>query len=606
MDTGRLIAGRYRLAERIGSGGNGEVYRAIDTRLERVIAVKRTFATHGIDEAERIRLLRREAKLLAKLNHPNVVTLYDIAADGHDLWLVMEYVPARSLADRGTIAPTHAAAIGEQIASALCRVHAAGIIHRDIKPGNVLMTEDGMVKLGDFGISRIIAPDSTLTDNGLVAGTPGYLAPEVANGAEPTAASDVFSLGATLFAAIEGESPFGTGQPLALINRAAAGRVATPQNAGPLAPALSALLRVDPAARPTALDARALLADAGTDPPLIRPARRFRAILMAAAAAVAVVAGLVSWILVERPDQPPQPAAEREPAGGTTPSSSTLRGAAQPITDPHTVDPCALTDPAALSRFGDAVRESADGNFNRCDIRVQSGASDVDVKVQLDAAGADQAPQGQVRTIGSFRVVREASDNQECDRDVLLPGEYMVNIAAAQDGRGPADLCGIADAATNGAVTVLSLGPLPARNPPPSPKSLINANACALPTADALAHFPGVDALHPTVGFGDWECRWFSTTSQANLLVVFDRNQPMTAADGRPIRLRGHDAFVESDGGGDNNACKVAMVHRRYVEDGEPTDELLVVEVTGPQSSAQRCRLATDLATAATGKLPPA
>lgn len=226
MHSGQLVVGRYRLEEQVGRGGNGTVWRATDEELGRTVAVKRALPR---DDGQQVRLQRREAKILAKLNHPNVVTLYDMVNDGAEWWLVMEYIPARSLAEHGTLPPDRVARIGAQIARALQAVHAAGVLHRDIKPGNVLLFGDDHAKLGDFGISQVVEGDATLNDTALVVGTPGYLAPEVANGEDPTRASDVFSLGAMLFAAVEGRSPYGvSGNPLVLIRRAAAGDIARP------------------------------------------------------------------------------------------------------------------------------------------------------------------------------------------------------------------------------------------------------------------------------------------------------------------------------------------------------------------------------------------
>ncbi|MFI6596031.1 serine/threonine-protein kinase [Nonomuraea sp. NPDC050536] len=193
MESVHAVADRYRLEERIGSGGNGMVWRAVDEELGRVVAVKR--ALTGDDQ--RVALLRREARILARVSHPNVVTVYDLVPDGGAWWLVMEYVPARSLAEHGTLPPGRVAEIGVQLACGLRAVHEAGVLHRDVKPGNVLLSDHGQAKLGDFGISRSPDGEITITDVGTVIGTPAYVAPEVANGADPSPASDVFSLGAT-------------------------------------------------------------------------------------------------------------------------------------------------------------------------------------------------------------------------------------------------------------------------------------------------------------------------------------------------------------------------------------------------------------------------
>ncbi|HEX5403828.1 MAG TPA: protein kinase [Pseudonocardiaceae bacterium] len=262
----RLIAGRYRLTERVGSGAMGVVWRARDERLERIVAVKQLLLQPGLS-AERAEEARqramREARIAARLQHVNVVIVYDVAEHEGQPWLIMEYVPSRSLATAlrdGPLGPHQVISIGAQAAAGLAAAHAAGVVHRDVKPGNVLLGDDGIVKIADFGISRAV-DDVVLTATGLLSGTPAYLAPEVAKGASPASPSDVFALGATLYAAVEGTPPFGLADnPLALLHLVAGGRVRPPTKAGPLTPVLLNLLRADPAARPTMRDAHAQLA----------------------------------------------------------------------------------------------------------------------------------------------------------------------------------------------------------------------------------------------------------------------------------------------------------------------------------------------------------
>ncbi|MBB5158521.1 serine/threonine-protein kinase [Saccharopolyspora phatthalungensis] len=596
MRPGQLINGRYRLAEPIGSGGNGVVWRAVDEELDRSVAIKRALSPDSEDSVERIRRLRREAKILAQANHPNVVTLYDVATDGPECWLIMEHVPAPDLGRHGTLPPERVARLGAQLAGALEAVHARGIVHRDIKPGNVLVTDDDRAKLGDFGISRVVHGEVTLTDTGLLTGTPGYVAPEVANGEEPTKASDVFSLGATLFAAVEGVSPFGAADnPLILLRRAAAGNVSAPCRAGMLAPVLSKLLRVNPAKRPTAAEARKLLENladstaAGTR--LSRPSRRRRYRMAALAAAAVAMLAVGDWLVFDF---------SLRSANNAAPEP---RGRPVGLGDPRTADPCALTDPAALGRFGETDQDTDYGNFDRCDVIVQAGGSEVDLKVQF-ANATDAALPGPVEQAGEIGIVREPAAGDECERTLLLPDRFRVVISAKQNGEGVADLCGIAETATASAVRVASLGEIP-RRATPEPASLINADACAVLDNEALTRFPGVDAINPQIGFGGWTCRWRSTTSPLSLVVRFDRNQPLNAADGRPIRLAGHRAFVEHDGYGDKS-CQVSVVHRPYfARDAEPMVELLLVVVTGDRPPEQLCGLATSLAEPAAAGLPP-
>lgn len=269
--------------------------------------------------------------------------------------------------------------------------------------------------------------------------------------------------------------------------------------------------------------------------------------------------------------------------------------------DPRAADPCALVDPAAFARYGRTELTSDYGNFNRCDVIVRSGRSEVDVNVELDTP-ADEAP-GRVDWVGAIGVVRKQANGDECDRTLLLPDRSRVHIAAQRDSESHTDLCVMADAATKRAVAVLSRGEVPRRAVHPFPASLFYVDSCALLNASALTR-AGVDALHPETGFGGWSCRWNSPTSPSALQLIFDRKQPLTADAGRPIRLGGHKAFVKADGYGEKT-CMVSVVHRRYVDaDGQPKVEVLRVVVTSPQPSDRRCALATSLAGTAAVRLP--
>ncbi|HEX7308324.1 serine/threonine-protein kinase [Lentzea sp.] len=267
------IGNRYTLLERIGSGAMGVVWRARDEVLAREVAVKQLIT------GDHQRAMR-EARNAARLHHPHAIAVFDVVGDDHEEpWIVMEYLPSLSLsaliAQEGPLKPAQAARIGAKVASALAAAHNAGLVHRDIKPGNVLIGHDGTVKITDFGISKA-SGDGTMTDTGMIAGTPAYLAPEVARGEQPDEASDVFSLGATIYSAVEGESVFGpSDNSFGLIYRAASGQLRDPKNAGELTPLLMRLLSNDPKDRPTAQEAADLLAE-GPQPsqPLHIPEQR--------------------------------------------------------------------------------------------------------------------------------------------------------------------------------------------------------------------------------------------------------------------------------------------------------------------------------------------
>ena len=317
--VGRRVAGRYVLDERIGAGGMGVVWRATDTLLGRTVAVKQV---HVVVDSERLTArIVREARTAARLQHPNAVAVYDVVTDGGEPWLVQEFVPGRSLdqvlVGDGVLPVPGAAAVGERVAAALAAAHAAGVVHRDVKPSNVLVGIDGTVKLADFGIAMLDG-DPRLTATGPVLGTFSYLAPEVAAGEDATPASDVFSLGATLYAAVEGRSPYAHGEtygnPLRLLREVADGRFPPPAHAGPLASVVAALMSRAPADRPTAAEAVQLFAaidpSAGVAPaeapvsrelvamptvvPGVPPRRRRWRLVAGIAVALAVGAGLVA------------------------------------------------------------------------------------------------------------------------------------------------------------------------------------------------------------------------------------------------------------------------------------------------------------------------
>lgn len=259
----RMVAGRYRLDERIGAGGMGVVWRAHDELLHRTVAVKQLVLGPGLTpeaaEEGRARAMR-EGRIAARLQHPHAINVFDVAL-GPDLeggqdaqpWLVMEYLPSRSLADvlaEGPLPAREVARIGRQVADALAAAHREGIVHRDVKPGNVLIGQNGTVKITDFGIARA-SWDETVTRTGVLTGTPAFFAPEVARGEAPDPASDVFSLGSTLYAAVEGVPPFGhDDNTLALLRSVADGDVRPQVTEGPLSELIMKMLRYDPALRP--------------------------------------------------------------------------------------------------------------------------------------------------------------------------------------------------------------------------------------------------------------------------------------------------------------------------------------------------------------------
>ncbi|MET9764408.1 serine/threonine-protein kinase [Streptomyces sp. NPDC006372] len=251
----RVIAGRYRLLAPLGEGGMGTVWRARDELLHREVAVKEVRAPAGLgaDDVQRMYArLEREAWAAARVANRNVVTVYDVATDEGRPWIVMELVRGLSLAEvldsEGPMPPQRAAHIGAEVLAALRAAHEAGVLHRDVKPANVLIANDGRIVLTDFGIA-MVEGSSALTMTGEVIGSPEFLAPERALGRTPGPESDLWSLGVLLYAAVEGHSPFRHDTPLSTLRAIVDEELPPPRRAGPLAPVIEGLLRKDPSER---------------------------------------------------------------------------------------------------------------------------------------------------------------------------------------------------------------------------------------------------------------------------------------------------------------------------------------------------------------------
>lgn len=270
--AGRLIAGRYRLLAKLGHGGMGTVWRAKDETVDREVAVKEPRVPDHLPDRERSKVferMRREARAAARLDHPAVVNVHDVAVVEGRPWIVMELVQGRSLGavlQEGTLGVREAARVGLEVLGALEAAHAAGILHRDVKPDNVLLGRHDRVVLTDFGIARIEG-ETNLTDTGAFVGSPEFIAPERVLGRRPGPPSDLWSLGVVLYAATEGVSPFRRTNTPATLQSVLNSTPAAPASAqGPLAEVINGLLNKDPARRPAADRVRALLEEAVRPP----------------------------------------------------------------------------------------------------------------------------------------------------------------------------------------------------------------------------------------------------------------------------------------------------------------------------------------------------
>ncbi|MFF8411398.1 serine/threonine-protein kinase [Streptomyces omiyaensis] len=263
---GRLLAGRYRLGALLGRGGMGTVWRAVDETLGRTVAVKELRFPSSIDEDEKRRLITRtlrEAKAIAKIRNNGAVTVYDVVDEDDRPWIVMELIEGKSLADAvredGVLTPRRAAEVGLAILDVLRSAHREGILHRDVKPSNVLISDDGRVVLTDFGIAQVEG-DPSITSTGMLVGAPSYISPERARGHKPGPAADMWSLGGLLYAAVEGCPPYDKGSAIATLTAVMTEPVDPPKNAGPgLEQVIYGLLAKDPAQRLDDARARVLL-----------------------------------------------------------------------------------------------------------------------------------------------------------------------------------------------------------------------------------------------------------------------------------------------------------------------------------------------------------
>jgi hypothetical protein len=368
----RVVAGRYRLLSPIGRGGTGVVWRALDQTLGREVAVKEILLPGDLPAAERARLhgrAVREARAASLLDHPGIVTVHDVLTEDDRPWIVMELLAGRSLGAAAPLPPRTVAAIGLRVLAALGAAHQRGILHRDVKPANILLADDGRVVLTDFGIASLEG-DPSLTRTGDFVGSPGYVAPERLREQPVGPASDLWSLGAALYAAVEGRPPFARATPMAALGAVLTDEPPPPVRAGPLAPVLSRLLLKDPAARITREDAaRALRQVADGLPSGLTPPRRTRrtrrAALPAAIAVLVLVAGVAVALHARGDGGPPaRPSAPSAPAPSGAAPASPSASAARYV---RPFDFCALLSPAQVARLVPGAKRLSSGDAHGCD-----------------------------------------------------------------------------------------------------------------------------------------------------------------------------------------------------------------------------------------------
>ncbi|MER6775921.1 MULTISPECIES: serine/threonine-protein kinase [unclassified Streptomyces] len=341
----RLIAGRYRLLSRLGEGGMGTVWRARDETLQREVAVKEVRPPAGLGPDDIARMygrLEREAWAAARIPDRHVVTVHDVVMDDGRPWIVMELVRGPSLADllwaEGPLTPRYAAHIGAEVLGALRAAHAVGVEHRDVKPANVLLAEDGRVVLGDFGIA-MVEGSTALTMAGEVVGSPEYLPPERALGRPSGPESDLWSLGVMLYAAVEGISPFRQDTVLSTLRAVVDEEPPVPVRAGPLAPVIAGLLRKEPAQRTPAAEVAEALRDIARGPGVTTTAAPVQSAPAEHVAAATTAGAPPKTELSDAPHVPSAPLRRRRTAAFVTAGAAacvlTAAGLAYALTGDH-------------------------------------------------------------------------------------------------------------------------------------------------------------------------------------------------------------------------------------------------------------------------------
>ncbi|WP_165362873.1 serine/threonine-protein kinase [Promicromonospora panici] len=681
VSAGDEIAGRYRLVKLLGSGGQGEVWEATSLTVTTLrVALKRV--RHEGDGAQRA---VEEAEKLARVRHAHVVAVHDVVTEGDDHWIVMGYIAGQSLKRLGRISVEQAATYGAQLADGLAAVHAQGLLHRDVTPSNVLVA-DGVATLVDFGIAdsvsdavtvtgttgAVVDPNADVDADGdadaapavgsggaRISGTPGYLAPEMlVPGTQYRRPADVFGLGATLYWALEGVTPFEDGGPTSPAAGSARQAVRTPRRSGAMADVVVRMLHKNPRERPALEDVRDELRSIAAGENLSAPpqkARKGRALAAVAAAVVLVVAGaLFTWNAYGPPadgveqaagparaglraqPEPPSPSpkatAEKTPAaepsaevvadpapspsrtqnadgGATQPKTGTA--AATPITfaaksgdaaREASWDPCKLLDAGTLNGFGAARIDSDRGEFQGCDATVSNGSGVSEVELTMYV---DEDPDGSGSDQGGGVTLYSSEGDDECAREVVFGAgdRYNLSFEATQIEGSGADLCAMAQSVADRTAALVAADDLPVRTALPMPGSAIGRNTCDLPSDDALRTALDIDDMvSPQREFAEWDCKWDGDESRY-LRLLFERNEGYAPDDGTRTSLSGHTAYERGDAWGEGCLVDVVAKEGPSPEGDGRVSELLRVHLTGESDQETLCDDAVTVARSAAAGL---
>ena len=638
--AGYEVGGRYRLEAFIGRGGMGEVWRAFDTVLKRLVALKSARTGDGRSAAQ-LRNLLREAQNAAQPRHPNVVEVHDFVVEDATCWIVMEFVAGPSLAqviaDR-PLEPEEAAAIGRQMAAALAVLHQGGVVHGDLTPENVLISDGSVAKLTDFGVSRAVWSETTVTSlSGGVLGKPKYLPPEQVDGSPGTARSDIFSLGATLYAAVEGHSPYGEADDLwAYLNRAKKCRIEPPRRAGSLEHVLSSLLQRNPRHRPDAERAWEMLNR-------IAPAEQIleelpdTAVRPSADPPDAASSLGVRWSQLPRRAtnrlSPPVPAgkpwSQRPPwdprrrslkltaavlAGVVAVTAGVLlllpqredpvRGTPGVVEDVRTADLCQLFDTGSFARYGKAEIDPNYGELNRCDLLLSRHDTEVvDIRAQIASHPTEPDSRTPVRKAGRLTVTAPGGGSDACERGVRLRDGNQIRLVAKRIDDPAPDLCTLADVAIDFITRTLNQGPVPRRPRALPADSLALLDACELLDDRQLRVIPGIDPEDHDRDITGWSCDWRSATTDEGVHLLFNQDNDLSD-DGDPVTLvPGVETRLDPAGDGPHT-CVLNVVRRTYRNDtGHKVVEYVHLKTDGPQSEDRLCADARKLGISVTKKL---
>jgi hypothetical protein len=593
----------------------GEVWLAHDEKTPDGGFLALKVAGTGPDTGRGVRAMQTATRL----GHPHIVGLLGTVQDGNVQWLLMEYVRSASLdkilAKSSTLQVRQVAALGAQMASALAAVHAEGVVHRDVKPGNILIAPDGTAKLADFGISRVSWGDPTVTNSGQVGGTPAYMGTEVANGEDPTTASDVFSLGATLYAALEGKPVYGVEQnPLKTLRKASKKEIGKPERSGALTGLISQMLSPEPADRPTAAQARQALEEiaAGSPVPSVPASllgsdrlpergwltRRRSRMLGVAGVALAVVAVLLVVFVSGMWRQPRQvPSALHTSA---SPTAKALPAAA--VGDERTADPCALLRVSDFGKYGNAVLEPSQEGFNRCDVIVQqTNNAVIQVKMSLEKDVAEDAEGSRTSKVGPVALIRMAPADNECERHIQLLGGTTAIVDVLTDPPVKTNPCTVADIATQTVLDIVTKQAVPRRSAPFAASSLATLDACSLLDGKSLTGL-ALAAARPEPGFGRWDCTWENNDTSAE--VFFNHNNA-PPNKGKPLKVPGRTVYLQANAD-DEHMCLAEMEYRPAIDrSGQSTVELIDIKVhRDNHDGSALCGPAGTLARTIASKLP--